>query len=1689
MPPKANLASPEEFWAKISAQNSSTKNPSPSVIKTSSDAETPLPVSPEPQTSPPHISPKIKDETAASESSSEQDEYQDEDMNSIPSRPTTPVVNIPRLSLVNVSHTIVARADLDQVLTGLARVFAREKDLDKDMGTLNVNSLLHKPSPLKFDDIPESDIPNIWPIQMIKDVASNEEWDFEPWFSSFPSNPLTILDPAPAYGVKQTLGLVPKPREETEEEKKKKEPNPHESPTFICIVLAESYPLLPYSEETFMALGDTYPNRFATALRIQNFPYDVPRLIITINIAYGSHNVEVLSISIPLQDLCQSPKTTKLSPDELKQMWDLPKKCILTHGAFMTTLGIKTREVRFQYRKRAISDLLELEMSHLRAVLDRIEDFFKPDKLALTLMVTSNWEDFELWSTLLSTIPISCYTDPLMSLKTHAGGQPITMRNMVKVSSDTPMVPARMEFQTVDQAITILGDAAAREHAYEKHSAESLAGITCYVAMMPVGPQKCKITNHQGQIVDVPYLYSFSVIKTTDDNRFAYVVPPLNSTCKLQIQLPYRSIDPPQAHLSEQERVEIISKKMHKELWSHHLTRRVSKAEREQAWVDDYTTIIKQYLDPAAFAREGYDANQVTDEQTNEEDLRRRRIVHYLANKLSLELQKVRANEEQEIKSETPKEHHTRVASAVNAYRNHMRIPVDADAGCPQTTVVRMAHGEPMNELSDHQFIGYRPRYPGWPKAGPGVPRAPFLDFKEPRLPAITVEESIPLYKDQHKNHRYLIPAKFSEVYDDITAKSKVQGLLRMKEHQRVPITEWFATFKKEPITTDITHIFSILRQVMHKFFYDPNLPFQEEKDIPLEIIDTLQDDKGEDIEWTTPEAQRRAAVVANFLLNNVRLMSEAQLRGMKKLLTSEFGALFIEGVPGSGKTWLAIQIVLGCIYSHVDEKLLTSQMPEPLPPKDEDSDDDESVTSEDYREDQLYNMRPAVGQPLERVEKKKDENEQSTRKNAPPPECYDFPSLAFGPTVDQLEEIQDALAAWEPTIQGESPIDTKAQKIVYLFTIIHDVYCYNFDKVKPSDIPHEAAIAARDAHWRKWLATAESAMTHRGEAVKFSNDEDKTDNVKAATTKEIEAELENKDGNSISIISPKVMIIANHNANGDDAARLMDNLLNTTLGFDELIVRVTNLQLAAKALKRKFKPEEAQACHDAPGMAEFMLAGLDKDRLDDFASRKGEFSPIKFGGIWRLEDIMLRMLQEGHRPALFRQLQRLGNPADVFSKEESESMKKTLDEFIKEILKKTKVVVCTFVIAQTLMHKEFYQPTVVMVDEASREQELYAQWTMLGIGAQLVIFVGDCKQDEPFVSGRYLAKDDPDRNIHLKQLLTPLTRRVLTMRPSSVIFLAENHRQHGTLQEISSDLFYDGEMTSVHNPDNPTRVLGTWYLWIKDLLTEYRGKIRKNKDLDEQNVAELLYGTRLTIKVDSSMTKKGFSPENKNQARLAVELAARAHQSHIPGPDEIHRPTICIIAPYTAQVDLIKTYLRKLSDKEICHALVEVRTQAGATGGEWDGTINTFVRDTNMGYLAETNRLNVMWTRPKLWSIDIFDVTFYERPRGPGSFVIKHYARHQARNGAVVYDITKWNEGICDRCHRAHPIPCEATLKCFHCSGPHHVRDCNDEGKLTPDINPDHMNLATQADLDGHMTTLSTKMMTTPTFWSTRRT
>lgn len=117
-------------------------------------------------------------------------------------------------------------------------------------------------------------------------------------------------------------------------------------------------------------------------------------------------------------------------------------------------------------------------------------------------------------------------------------------------------------------------------------------------------------------------------------------------------------------------------------------------------------------------------------------------------------------------------------------------------------------------------------------------------------------------------------------------------------------------------------------------------------------------------------------------------------------------------------------------------------------------------------------------------------------------------------------------------------------------------------------------------------------------------------------------------------------------------------------------------------------------------------------------------------------------------------------------------------------------------------------------------------------------MLTGDHRQEKPYAASMNISVKDKNEalaahfNVFLNQYLTPLPQRMIEQVPQHVVFLPDNFRQRGGLQELASQLFYDGKMKTPYDPLDPDPLTLTWHNFGQELI---------NKNRKRQRVADLI--------------------------------------------------------------------------------------------------------------------------------------------------------------------------------------------------------------------------------------------------------
>lgn len=304
-------------------------------------------------------------------------------------------------------------------------------------------------------------------------------------------------------------------------------------------------------------------------------------------------------------------------------------------------------------------------------------------------------------------------------------------------------------------------------------------------------------------------------------------------------------------------------------------------------------------------------------------------------------------------------------------------------------------------------------------------------------------------------------------------------------------------------------------------------------------------------------------------------------------------------------------------------------------------------------------------------------------------------------------------------------------------------------------------------------------------------------------------------------------------------------------------------------------------------------------------------------------------------------------------------------------VLARTDFVVTTPVGAAKL--SEYFRPKLVIFDEAARARELS---TLVAIAkfpsAEAWLFTGTIEMTKPYV-GSY-----GNRNLWnpcAEQLRTGMLERCLNVTPD-MPRLSLNHQAYGNLHNLSSDLFWSGQIQSAL-PSSDRFPPSTMHL------LEYCRNLASNPSL---SVPRLL----VHVKGPKSMNMQLKSKFNRNHTNWVVQRVIRdlVQDRHFRSTDDKEPGRIIVVTPYKAQFTNYRKEINSLMqelDREHRHTggrgerlhrqvLVEVRTADTVQGHSADVVVYDLVTAQITSHVADGNRMCVALTRAKQAEIIVME-------------------------------------------------------------------------------------------------------------------
>lgn len=265
---------------------------------------------------------------------------------------------------------------------------------------------------------------------------------------------------------------------------------------------------------------------------------------------------------------------------------------------------------------------------------------------------------------------------------------------------------------------------------------------------------------------------------------------------------------------------------------------------------------------------------------------------------------------------------------------------------------------------------------------------------------------------------------------------------------------------------------------------------------------------------------------------------------------------------------------------------------------------------------------------------------------------------------------------------------------------------------------------------------------------------------------------------------------------------------------------------------------------------------------------------------------------------------------------------------------------------------------TTLFIDEAAQALEA-ACWIAIR-RASRVILAGDHCQLPPTVKSIAALRGGLDKT---------LMERIVENKPEVVTLLKVQYRMNEEIMRFSSDWFYGGQVEAapqikyrgILDYDNPM----VWIDTSDDTMTEASGSTAS-----EGNQTSVPSGEGKEASFHEQFVGSSFGRINKGEAELTLKTL-KDYFTKI-GRQRVldERIDVGIISPYRAQVQYLRSLIKKREFFKPYRSLVSVNTVDGFQGQERDVILISLVRSNEegqIGFLRDLRRMNVAITRARM--------------------------------------------------------------------------------------------------------------------------
>lgn len=336
---------------------------------------------------------------------------------------------------------------------------------------------------------------------------------------------------------------------------------------------------------------------------------------------------------------------------------------------------------------------------------------------------------------------------------------------------------------------------------------------------------------------------------------------------------------------------------------------------------------------------------------------------------------------------------------------------------------------------------------------------------------------------------------------------------------------------------------------------------------------------------------------------------------------------------------------------------------------------------------------------------------------------------------------------------------------------------------------------------------------------------------------------------------------------------------------------------------------------------------------------------------LWQIRHTIRQLYSQAHnsRPVNFHQkIARLRERADE------------LETHIRqELFDSSRVIASTLTsAANPLLVGQHYH--TLFIDEAAQALEA-ACWIPLQKVDRLIL-AGDYQQLPPTIKSPEAMKGGLDRT---------LMEQIAMTKPEAVRLLTVQYRMNEALMRFSSEWFYGGQLKAAPEVRHRSLLndLDTSLVWIDTSTDEPLKKMTSMENMQSILSSAAWKKMEENTPIREEFIGASYGRINKTEALLTIG-ALHTYSEHIGRQRLINeRIDFGIISPYRAQVQYLRTLIRKDNYLRPLRKQITVNTVDAFQGQERDVVLVSLVRANEqgqIGFLSDLRRMNVAITRAR---------------------------------------------------------------------------------------------------------------------------